>query len=210
MKDLFRSKLAKETERQRQGLFFALMIFAVVGMSIATIQTSLAGTTADANFLQNVTAGSLSLDSAPSQINLAAGSPGSITNANTTTSGIVSNDTRGSLAGWAITGFFNTNLFSAADANLQIPITDMSWYPGTGNAVITPITGDAGGAVAGANGAFGGTASGNSKTLMNSNNSATNKGAGAYNMTNLLFNLSIPIATTPAADYKTNLRLTIA
>ena len=207
MKHKIQEKLRLQSEKILHGLVLGTVIFSVALMSVGTIQIIQAGLTGDTNVAQNVTAGSLALDNVPAQINFNSGTPGANTTANTATSGVVTNDTSGAKAGWDLTGYFNTN-FRNADNSVEMNIADvLGWFPGA--ATITPVTGDAGGAVAGANNNFAGNGSGNSLRLMNSNNSADNKGAGAYNMTALIFNFNIPITAT-ATDYTTNLRLTIA
>jgi len=210
MKNKIQAKLRLQSEKILHGLVLGTVIFSVGLMSVGTIQIIQAGTDANTNVAQNVSAGTLFIDQAPTQLNFNSGAPGASTTANTGsgTNGVVTNDTTGAKAGWDLTGFFNTNFKNTGTA--QMPINDggtlrLGWFPGL--AVITPITGDAGGAVAGANANFNGIESGNVLTLMNSN-SGGNNGAGAYNMTNLIFNFNIPI-TAEATDYTTNLRLTI-
>ncbi|HAR54667.1 TPA: hypothetical protein DCR79_00020 [Patescibacteria group bacterium] len=213
MKHKIQVKLRLRSEKILHGLVLGTVIFSVALMSVGTIQIIQAGLTDDTNVAQNVSAGALSIDQAPDQLNFNAGAPGDSTTANTGsgTNGVVTNDTTGAKAGWAVTGFFNTN-FKNTDGSVQMSINDggtlrLGWFPGL--AVITPITGDSGGAVAGANNNFTGIAAANSLGLINSNQASDNNGAGAYNMTNIIFNFNIPISAQ-AIDYTTNLRLTIA
>ncbi len=216
MKISIRSKLHRTAQRQRQVLSLATILFFLGLMSLSTVEISGAANNSDTNLAQNVTAGSLAIDNAPSQLNFSSGNPGSTTTVNTGNAAanrIRTNDTTGAKAGWDLTGYFNTNFYRAADANVQLPINDggtlrMRWFPG--DAVINNVTGDSGGAVAGANNNFPGINSANSLRLMNSNNSAGNNGAGAYDMFNLVFNYDISPSASSASDYKTNLRLTIA
>lgn len=206
MKNKIQAKLRFQSEKILHGLVTGTVIFSVVLMSVGTIQIIQAGNTGDTNIAQNVTAGSLALDNAPAQLNFNSGTPGTSTTANIDTDGVVTNDTSGAKAGWDLTGFFNTN-FKNADGSVQMDIAaNLGWFPGS--ATITEVTGDAGGAVAGANNNFAGIEATNSLRLMNSNNSSDNNGAGSYNMTNLVFNFNIPV-TAEAIDYTTNLRLTI-
>ncbi|MFH1088393.1 MAG: hypothetical protein V1719_00960 [Patescibacteria group bacterium] len=212
MKHKIQEKLRLQSEKVLHGLVLGTVIFSVALMSIGTIQITQALDNANTNVAQNVSAGSLAIDQAATQLNFNAGSPGDSTTANTGsgTNGVVTNDTTGAKAGWALTGFFNTN-FKNTDGSVQMSINDggtkrLGWFPTT-NAVITNWTGDTGGAIPGADANFNGIESGNVLTLMQSNTGGNN-GAGAYNMTNLIFNFNIPPAAQ-AINYTTNLRLTI-
>lgn len=215
MKIKIQAKLRLQSEKILHGLVLGTVIFSVALMSVGTIQIILAANNADTNVAANVTAGTLAIDNAPSQLNFSAGNPGSTTTVNTGNAAanrVRTNDTTGAKAGWSLTGYFNTNFYSAANANVQLAINDggtlrMRWFPGS--TTITEVTGDAGGAVAGSNGNFNNIGSGGSLPLMNSNNSAGNKGAGAYDMFNLVWNYDISPSATSASDYKTTLRLTI-
>jgi len=163
----------------------------------------------DTNMAINVSSGALSLDNAPTQLNFTASSPGITTNANITTDGVISNDTRGSQAGWDVTGYILNNFYRASVPSTQMNIiTRLRWF--ANSATIANITGADGEAVQGANANFNYVnESGNSLTLMSDSGTGQN-GAGAFNLTNLQFNYDIPPGATPASDYKTTLRLTIA
>lgn len=211
MKTKIQAKLRFQSEKILHGLVLGTVIFSAALMSIGTIQIIQADTVSNTNVAQNVTAGTLAIDNAPSEITFNAGSPGTITTANTTTGGIVTNDTDGSGAGWTVTGFFNTNFYRNADGNVQMAIASRMYWGannGSGGSTITNVTGTTGDAIGGANNNFPGVTSNSSLTLMTNN--GINSGAGAFNMTNLKFNYNIPVTATTGSDYKTNLRLTIA
>ncbi len=161
----------------------------------------------------NVNAGTLSL-TAPSATNFNSASPGETATANTATAEIIVNDTRGSQAGWNVTGYFNTNFYKTTDSNVQMPINDggtlrLFWGAnnGSGGSTINNITGASGDAIGGANNNFPGIESGNALILMTNND--INNGAGAFNMVNLKFNYNIPV-TASATSYRTTLILTIS
>ncbi len=200
--------LQKRAETSRQLMILGTVMFTVGIMSIATIQISDALTDADTNVAQNVTTGALAITS-PAQLNFNDGSIGQTTIANVATGDPVTlSDTRGSLAGWDVTGFFNTN-WIAASATIQMAInpTDiMSWAPAV--MIVENNTGNNAGVNKGANANFIGITSGNPLTLATSNNSHPDNGAGSYNVFNLVFNYTIPISAT-ATDYTTNFRFTI-
>lgn len=213
MKNKIQAKLRLQSEKILHGLVLGTVIFSVALMSVGTIQIIQALNNANTNVAQNVTAGTLFIDQAPAQLNFSSGSPGSSTTANTGsgTNGVVTNDTTGAKVGWDLTGFFNTNFKKNTDSNVQMAINDggtrrLGWFPEA--AIITPITGDADGVLPGANANFNGIESTNFLRLMQSNQASDNNGAGAYNLTNLIFNFNIPV-TAATADYITNLRLTI-
>jgi len=162
----------------------------------------------------NVNTGSLSL-TAPSATNFNSASPGETAVANTTTSEIVVNDTRGSKAGWHVTGYFNTNFYKTTDSNVQMAVNDggtlrMFWGAnnGSGGSTINNVTGTSGEAIGGANDNFTGIESSNSLTLMTDSASGDN-GAGAFNMVNLKFNYSVPVSAS-ATSYRTTLILTVS
>lgn len=210
MQNKIQKLLENHAERNRQTLILGAVLFFAAVMSVGTINTILAANNATSNVAQNVTAGSLDIDSAPSSIGFSDASPGSTSTVNTGTNDVAMNDTTGSLSGWTLSGYFTTDLWST-DNSYSLAINEsgtlrMFWDPE--NADIAAITGDAGGAVAGSATNFSGIASGNQITLMNSNNSASNNGAGAYNIVNVVFNYSIS-PSAYATDYTTTLTLSI-
>ncbi|OGB73997.1 hypothetical protein A2V68_00060 [candidate division Kazan bacterium RBG_13_50_9] len=212
MQNKIQKLLEVQAERNRQALILGAVLFFAAVMSVGTIEIANAANTANSNVAQNVTGGSLDIDDAPDNINFTNGALGADNSpANTGTNDVQTNDTRGTLAGWSLTGYFATDFWSSGNA-YSMAINDsgtlrMFWDPE--NAVISEITGDAGGAVAGTSTDFSGIASGNSLTLMNSNNGQANKGAGAYNLVNLVFLYDIPDVGY-ATSYTTTLTLTIA
>jgi len=208
MKNRISQLLSSQAEINRQHLVLGAVLFFTSVMAIGTIQLANAGTTADTNVAQNVTAGSLAI-TANAQLDFNSGTIGQTTIANTgAVSAITVQDTSGSGSGWTVTGYFNTNFTKLTDSNVQMAIgTDMSWYPGSMQVANNGSSNNAS-VNAGTNGAFAGIASGNSKTLATSNNSHADKGAGTYDVWNLKFNYTIPTNAT-ANDYKTNFRLTI-
>lgn len=201
--------LQKQAEASRQLMILGTVLFTVGVMAIATIQISNAAD-ADVNVAQNVSAGALAI-TAPPQLNFTDGGVGDTTNANIVAgvgNAITIADTRGNLDGWDVTGFFNTN-WIAASATIQMAIsTDviMNWAPSA--MAVENNTGHNDGVNKGADADFGGTDSGNSLTLATSNNGHEDNGAGSYNIFNIVFNYTIPIAAA-ATDYTTDFRLTI-
>ncbi len=204
-----RWQLRHQAAMHRQMLVLGIALFATGTMLMGIPQFTHADPTTDTNMAINVTSGALSLDNAPTQLNFTASSPGITTNANITTDGVISNDTRGSQAGWDVTGYILNNFYRASVPSTQMNIiTRLRWF--ANSATIANITGADGEAVQGANANFNYVnESGNSLTLMSDSGTGQN-GAGAFNLTNLQFNYDIPPGATPASDYKTTLRLTIA
>lgn len=209
MKNKVSGLLQLHAEKNRQGLVLGTVLFFAGVMAIGTIQITNAALTADTNVAQNVSAGSLAI-TANAQLNFNSGSISQTTIANTgAVTAVVLQDTSGSGNGWSVTGYFNTNFTKLTDSNVQMAIdSDMSWYPGSMQVANNGTSNNASVNV-GANGAFTGVSAGANKTFATSNNSHADKGAGIYDVWNLKFNYTIPLAAT-ANDYKTNLRLTIA
>jgi len=200
--------LQKQAEASRQLMILGIVLFTVGVMSIATIQISDALTDADTNVAQNVSAGALAI-TAPSQMDFNDGGVGDTTNFNIVTGDpITIADTRGNLDGWAVTGHFNNN-WLAADPSVQMAIspTDvMSWAPAA--MFVENNTGNSDGVNKAANAEFIGVGVGNPLSLCTSNDSHEDNGAGSFNVFNLVFNYTIPIAAE-ATDYTTDFRLTI-
>lgn len=205
-----KTKIAKflqiQAELNRQMLVLGAVLFFAGVMAIGTIELAQAGLTGDTNIAQNVSAGSLALTVSNTQLNFNAGGVGDTTTANTGSgagNAIIVQDTTGSGTGWDITGYFNTNFVKTGDTNIQMAMTAMSWYPTTGM-TIANNTGNNADVDPGADGAFTGNGSANSKVLANSTNAP-----GVFDIFNLKFNYAIPVEAE-ATDYTTNLRLTIA
>jgi hypothetical protein len=210
-----------KAQATRQLLMLSVVLFALGWMTLGTVQFAIrAQNNANTDMNLNVSAGTLDISNAPPQVNFSTSTPGTVSSANTGAADlgneIVPNDTRGSLAGWSIIGYFTTNWLKTTDANTQMPLNDggtlrMYWGAnnGSGGTTINNITGASGDALGGANNNFPGITSANNLTLMTSNASSSTKGAGAFNMCNLKFNYNIP-ASASATNYTTRLKLTIA
>ncbi len=207
MKNKISNLLQVQAEISRQALVLGTVLFFAGVMSIATIKVSSAAT-GDTNMLQNVEGGAMAFDNVPNNVNFGATSLGEVNaNVSTGSSGIVLNDLRGTKAGWSITGYVNSNFYSAATPATQMAVADrLTWLA---NAVtIANITGDTGGVVQQANNTF--TAAGDAANLtLALDVGSGNNGAGAYNITNLEFQYDVPALATVAADYKTMFTLTI-
>ena len=204
MKTKITKFLQTQAELNRQVLVLGAVLFFAGVMAIGTIELAQADTTGDTNIAQTVSAGSLTLTVSNGQLNFNAGGVTETTTANTGNgagNAIIVQDTTGSGTGWDLTGFFNTNLVKTADTNVQMAIDQMSWYPAV--MTISNNTGNNADVDAGANGAFAGIESGNSKVLANADNAP-----GIFDLYNLQFNYTIPLEAE-ATDYTTNLRLTI-
>ncbi len=212
MQKVIRQLLLEDVTKRRQVIVSSVVLFVLGIMSFSIIEVTKAANTATSNGSQNIINGTLAIDNAPANLNFPDSTPGTNNSSyNIDSDGVVTNDTRGTLAGWTLYGFWQTNWLKSGDANVQLSMNNdatgrMTWLPGS--ATITNVTGDNGGAIAGANNNFSGISSGNNLTLMQSNNSSANNGAGAYNMTNLVFQYDI---TTGAqtGSYTTVLNLTI-
>ena len=199
--------LYQKVEYSRQLTVLGAVLFVAGVMSVGVMQTTQATNTSNTNVNLTVTAGALSIDAAPGDFQFSSGQPGSTVTGNTGgTDGnaIKTNDTRGSSAGYGITGYFNTNLLNGA--NQSNIASQMTWY--ANQISIVNVTGATGELVAGVLATFSGTAAGNAETLASDSGTGAN-GAGAYNIHNLKMNYAVPI-TTPAAVYTTELILTIA
>jgi len=212
MQNQIQKLFLRDALKRQQIILTSVVLFILGVMSLSIIEVTKAANNATSNGTQNVTAGTLAIDNAPANLNFPDSAPGTNnSNYNISTDGVVTNDTRGTLAGWTLYGFWQTNWLKSTDANIQMSMNNdasgrMTWLPS--DATVTNVTGDSGGATAGANNNFGGISSSNNLTLVQSNNSADNNGAGAYNMTNLVFQYDI---TTGAqtGNYTTTLNLTI-
>jgi hypothetical protein len=206
MKNQIQKFLKNKAEVSRQLMLLETVLFVAAVMAVATIQVSNAATTADANIAQNVSSGALSI-SGPSQLNFNDGALGETTSANIVVGDpVIIADLRGNLDGWDVTGFFNTNFLLTADVNTQMDIGTAStyWYPQA--MVVANNSGNNASVNKGTNAAFQGIT--NALTLATSNNSHADNGAGSFNLYDIKFNYTIPIASI-AGDYTTDVRLTI-
>jgi hypothetical protein len=210
MKNQIQKLFLADANKRKQVILVSVILFALGVMSFSMIDRAQALTTGNSNGTQSVVSGSLSLDSAPDSLPFNNNTPGQNLTTNTTTNGVVTNDTTGSGLGWHVIGFWQTNWLKNTDSNIQSTIKNrMAWFPQS--ATITNVTGVAGGAIAGANANFTNINSENNAglTLMfSNNNTSSNNGAGAFNMTNLKFNYNIP-ATSVIGNYTSVLNLTI-
>lgn len=209
MKNKVTRSLWQQVERSRQMAILGAVLFVTGVMSIGVMQTTRAANTSNTNVNLTVTAGALAIDAAPSDFQFSSGQPGGTVTGNTgATDGnaIKTNDTRGTSAGYDVTGYFNNNFINSGSTHSAIA-SQMTWY--ANQTVIVNVTGADGELVKpGTAETFVGVGAGNPKTLASDSGTGAN-GAGAYNIHNLKMNYAIPI-TTPADVYTTKLILTIA
>ncbi len=208
-KNKIQNILFKQAETSRQFMVLGAVLFLTGLMSVNILGIIKAGTTDNTNIALNVSAGALSLDSAPSQINFGAAGVGAVSSANSGTSGaanaITVNDTSGSGAGWDLTAYYNTNFTSVGASEMSIDATNEILGDFSELNIIN-ITGQTGDVQQGADANFEGTASGNAETLATA---AADNGQGCFNLFNLKMNYTIPM-TADATDYTTQMIFTVA
>ena len=204
-------KLFWQDALKRQQIVLSSVVLFLFGiMAFSNVNLIKAANTAQANGTQNVTAGTLDLDTAPDTLafNNAAAGQASTTTVNTGSNVVQVNDLRGTKAGWRLYGFWETNWVKSGAPTTQMAMTDrMRWFPSDGASPVNNITGEGGEVVNGSNANFAGIASGNNLTLMNTDGSGNN-GAGAYNKGNIKFNYDVTSGDL-AGSYTTVLNLTL-
>jgi hypothetical protein len=196
-----------DAQKRKQMIFVSLILLAFGLMSFSLVEGTRAGNQKVSSGTAKIDPGVLSLDNAPANLPFNDSTPGNTNGCNIGSNGVVVDDLTANNGGWNLTAYWQTNWTKNSGAQQMTMASQMNWYPTT-TGVITPGTGVAGGAIAGADGFFGGITSSNAKTMMYSNN-ATNYGAGSYNMTNLMFNYTVPIGSL-TGSYNATLNLTLA
>lgn len=198
--------LVRQAEINRQFMVLGAVLFVTGLMSVGIMQMTEAATTGTTNVNLTVSAGSLAIDQVPSQFDFSSDAPGATVNGNsgaTDGNAVKTNDTRGTKAGYTVSGYFAQN-FQNAGAQQSAIASQMTWY--ANQISIVNVTGTTGDMLPGTLATFTGVGSAEAKTL--ATNNAINNGAGAFNIHNLKMNYAIPL-TTPAQAYTTKLVITI-
>ena len=193
-------------EHYRQMVVLGTVLFVAGVMTTNIIQPSQAADTSSMNVEMTITTGTLVFDQMPGQFNFSSGTPGSIINGTTGSTNeqaIKTNDTRGTLDGYTISGYFNTNFVNGA--NQSDIASYMTWY--ANQISIVNVTGVDTELVAGPLATFAGVEANNAEVLA-LNGASGNKAAGAYNIHNLKMNYSVPL-DTPAGVYTVEMVMTI-
>ncbi len=200
--------LKHQAEVNRQIMILGTVLFAVSVMSVATINIVDAGLTAEINVAQNVSTGSLDI-TAPTELAFDDGLAGQSTEANIVTGDpITVSDTRGTLAGWSLSGYFNTN-FVNSGGTTQMAINTVEllrWEPSS--MTVENNTGNNDSVNKGADFNFPDVGGATPRILATSNDSHADNGAGSFNLFNIVFNYAIP-AGAEAEDYTSDIELTI-
>lgn len=199
--------LQRQAEINRQLMVLGTVLFVAGMMSVGVMQLTEAATTGNSNVNLTVSAGALAIDAVLSDFQFSSAAPGSEVSGNSGASdgnAIKTNDTRGTQAGYTVSGYFNAN-FQNSVAQQSAIASQMTWY--ANQISIVNVTGTDGHTTAGALATFGGVASGNAETLFTG--SGATSGAGAFNVHNLKMNYVIPL-DTPTDAYTTDITITIA
>jgi hypothetical protein len=200
------SFLQRQAETNRQWMVLGAVLFVSGLMAINVLGISWAATDNTAVNM-NVSAGSLTMDNAPTAFNFSSGGGGATVTGNTGgTDPITVNDATGSGAGWSLTVYYNDNFQNAGATEIVINATDEIFVKSAdadieniGLATLTGVT-------AQANVNLNGTAVGNVGAIVNA---TAGNGQGQYNIHNINMNFTIPISAI-ADDYTTEMIFTVS
>ena len=191
---MYQKKVRILAQRAFAQALFSLCLVALGGlvfMSGFSLVLAVANTT---DALQNVNAGTTTIDAVPSSINFSDADKGTTSSANTGSNKI--NITETEDGSWTLSGYFNTNFVKTDNAAVQMAINEggtlrMRWFPAI--QYVTNETGDSGGAniTNGSNADFEGIASGNA--LTQAQNTSSETALGKFGFQNLQFNYNVPI-----------------
>ena len=190
-----------------QKALFGLLVGSLGLMVLVTMPKVRAANNGAATVNINVDAGALETNAVPTTLawgNVNVGGESATANLGPTNI----NDLRGTNAGWKVYGFFTTNLVKNTDNTAQIAISTIGWFPTTGTAVLTNVSGDLNEATEGADvSSWNGLGVGDNEIMYESTTTNDN-GVGEWMMNNMQMNINVPLAA-PAGTYNTTLNITL-
>ena len=190
-----------------QKALFGLLVGSLALMIMVTMPKVQAANSGAAIVNVNVDTGALETNATPTSLawgNINVGGESATANLGPTNI----NDLRGTNAGWTVYAFFTTNLVKNTDNTAQIAIANIGWYPTTGTAVLSNVTGTTGEAAVGADvTAWNGLGVADNETMYQSTTDNDN-GVGDWMMNNMQMNINVPLAAA-AGTYNTTLNITL-
>ena len=190
-----------------QKALFGLLVGSLGLMVLVTMPKVRAANNGAATVNINVDAGALETNAVPTTLawgNVNVGGESATANLGPTNI----NDLRGTNAGWKVYAFFTTNLVKNTDNTAQIAIANIGWYPDTGTAVLTNVSGDLNEVANGANVSSWNGLGVADNEIMYQSTSTNDNGVGEFMMNNMQMNINVPLAAA-AGTYNTTLNITL-